>query len=338
MRIKIEVSQSRAIEIGRNTTSWETEIDVTALTDAQREKLAYHTYYNNKTSDLIDAAGEITAASIQAVLDKEAAKKAAEEAAKQKELEGFRAEAVKHEKLVEAYAAGQPWDATAYSMLSYKYRTYDTLLGVEKTRDVLIAQKAAIDERHIEEWDARYADAIAAYDSGSRLRPSWKETWGGSETALKKICEIDKRRAEEEKQIIERNKLQQLSYAVEALGTDSQKERWAAGVMPRSEALGLIRSEWLAPLCHAGIDPLHNAYHLEESSEYGQEIEIEESEKMTLTDEQWAVVKKCCAALPDAQAKYYHQHQTDVDEPESCDLVRLTQKIGEYTLECDVII
>jgi hypothetical protein len=152
-------------------------------------------------------------------------------------------------------------------------------------------------------------------------------------TRLRQAAEARRAAEETAKLELEQRKLAQLTEAVNRLGTESQKERWAAGVMERAEALNLLWQEIVAPLLAAGLEPLKNEPHIPDSYE---------SEKSTLTDEQWVVAKKAIAALPGASAEYYHQYQDyhdDDAEDDSLDLIRLTMRVvGEYDFECDVIL
>jgi len=139
------------------------------------------------------------------------------------------------------------------------------------------------------------------------------------------------RRRNAEKSRDER-KLDQLTDAVNSLGSPSQRERWAAGVMPRNEALGLI---WRGPqfaekLIAGGYEPMFNEIHGACDSA---------SQKHTITDEQWAEVKKLMALMPEGTiTSYWHQYVEGDDEAETYDLVRFTRLIGEYKLEADVIL
>lgn len=156
---------------------------------------------------------------------------------------------------------------------------------------------------------------------------------------LKKIAE-DRRRDEKQKEELEAGKTAQLAEAVNKYGTESQRERWNENLMPRNEAVELLWQKTFEPLLAEGFELNKSTGYLltTETDEYGEEIDMDETEKRTLNDEQWATVKKIKSVMPDATYEFYHQYYEEHSELGTIDLVRLTKVIGKITLQCDIIL
>ena len=198
----------------------------------------------------------------------------------------------------------------------------------EEERKAIEAKELRL--KKVAEWDQKFLPLIEAYENGGNM-PKWDGDWKGSHNLKIRIIEETEKRGKKEKEDCDARKVAQLSEAVKHFGSDSQKERWEADVMPRREVLDLIWNRWVEPLHNAGLEPLHNAWHIA-----GYEDDFNESEKETLTDSQWAIVKKVKAVMPEAELEYYHQYSDDEDV-QGCDLIRISQKIGEYDFECDIV-
>lgn len=299
MRITITTDQARAIKLGRNSESWTTDVDPTAISPQQRETLAEMLGgYDSKRLAIVDATGEITATSIQQYID-------TTEAERVLHAETVR---VENEKNITEWLAKTDEDKIGidYHRKTYDYHGDNSLPSDDprvKTERARLQKICDAKNEQKKNDDEKYeADKIA------------RET----ATEARKFC--------------------QLTDAVTRLGTKTQSDRWNAGVMARSEAIDLLWHEMVAPLTAAGFEPLKNEYHITEKTDEGDEIECSEGDKKTLTDEEFVAAKKATALIPSSTAAYYHQYQDGVDEPETCDLVRLTKTIGEYTLECDVVL
>lgn len=197
----------------------------------------------------------------------------------------------------------------------------------EEERKAIEAKELRL--KKVAEWDQKFLPLIEAYENGGDI-PKWDGDWKGSHNLKIRIIEETEKRGKKKEEERNARKVSQLSEAVKHLGSDSQKERWDAGVMPRREVLDLIWNDWVKPLRKAELEPLHNAWHIA-----GYEDEFNESVKETLNDSQWAIVKKVKAVMPEAELEYYHQYDTDEDI--YCDLVRISQKVGEYDFECDIV-
>lgn len=91
MNYTVKANQTDATRLGKNSTTWQVEIDAAALTQEQRERLAsaLHENYICAPNRIIDDTGGITASSIQTAIAEEADEKAREE-------QSQRAEDAKH--------------------------------------------------------------------------------------------------------------------------------------------------------------------------------------------------------------------------------------------------
>lgn len=130
----------------------------------------------------------------------------------------------------------------------------------------------------------------------------------------------------------EKKKIEQLTDAVTRLGSDSQKERWAAHVMPRSEILDLLWAEWIKPVAELPLLATKCGPHFEGAWE---------SDKQTLSDNEWDDAKHLYDLFPGATITYHHQYdqyELSINHPRVCDLIRLMQHIGMYDFGADVII
>jgi hypothetical protein len=320
MRITINTYQSAAIKKCRNTTSWETEIDVTTLTEEQRQKLISVSSAN--LIDLTDSRGELTAESIQTVIEvereREAEKEAREEAKKLELIEKYSA-------LVEKYERGGELNFSIGDWL-------DSCLNPLRERI------AAETERRVNAWEEKIAPEVAAYLAGGpRDFPSWQGKWEGkqetfeliqSESAKRKEIERKCRQLAEEAE--DEEKLNQLTDVVNRIGSDLQREKWAAGLMAREEVIEMMRNE-VFPDGYLPADE----YHLEK---------IEgttrcETKKETLTDEQFAKAKEIINLIQGVTATYHHEYYGDNDNyPETFDIMRIRKVVGKYTLEADYIL
>jgi hypothetical protein len=160
--------------------------------------------------------------------------------------------------------------------------------------------------------------------------------------------EAKQTRAQEEA-AAEARKHEQLTEVVNRLGSDLQRERWAAGVMPVAEAVALVEGEALKPLRDAGltlIDPTRE--HLDTDDiehagccgQYGTpDVSYDESHKSTLDDEQWTNLRKLRAAIPQS-AETAPRIATTICN--SCKknsklvFASATWTIGEITISTDV--
>ena len=136
---------------------------------------------------------------------------------------------------------------------------------------------------------------------------------------------------------LKQRKQKQLVEIVEKLGTELQKEKYKEGLMKMSEIIKLKWNEVWKPLSDASFEVLKSEYHLEKKyNEDGEEIDrYNESEKKTLTDEQFKKVQQIKKIISDCTAEFYTQYYSDGSN-ERFVLVRLSKKVGELELECDI--
>lgn len=160
----------------------------------------------------------------------------------------------------------------------------------------------------------------AVLDLYEGLEKAWDE-----KQAAKKLA------AEEEAA----RKQSQLADAVTRLGSESQRERWGAGVMPVAEAIGLIVAEAAKPLTDAGISIMDaSEYHVEGSDQT-------ETQKRTLNDEQWRKTKKIMTIMGgDWKYSYWQQIAKPDDYDDEVEnlkmiVIRCEKQIGEIKVEFD---
>lgn len=78
-------------------------------------------------------------------------------------------------------------------------------------------------------------------------------------------------------------------------------------------------------------------YHLSSGDGDGEEWTREVSEKKTLTDDQWIIVKKIRTRMPEAKLEYQHEYYSNGDEETTgIDYVCVTVP-GVYDLAVDVM-
>jgi hypothetical protein len=140
---------------------------------------------------------------------------------------------------------------------------------------------------------------------------------------------IDQQRKDKETQI-EGRKIAQLTDAVERLGTELQQKKWAEKSMRRDEILGLIETETFAPLIANGCTILNSEkYHIDGD-------DLDENEKTTLTDEQFANALKIRELVPDAKFSYFVQNDASDSDSKKFYVIRLKKTVGEYNFKVDV--
>jgi len=144
--------------------------------------------------------------------------------------------------------------------------------------------------------------------------------------------EARREKDEAEKAAVEAAKLTQLAEAVQRLGTQVQKDKWAAGLMANREALDLIAADYFRLVPLAGFTLLPNGAQLGDDGEL--------TEKGTLTDAQFVTRQKIAALLPDATIEAQHETGTDPDSGEDteCDYLKISKTIGLYTVARKVTI
>lgn len=352
MRIKIESLHTTAINMGRNSNVWYTEIDVTSLTDEQKKYLISkintcnnEPYISAKEMlEIVDQTGNITPDSISYNIEKW--KKHFDAVLDQQEL-----------KIDEFITKGiiVRENITHINSLSNENLTQQQIerrdfiqskidAVVENNRK--IEQQKKIDaENAVIEWDNKLRPEVEKYlAGGEREFPSWVGTWAGSKgdgSLFEKIQSEDTRRSDAKKEAEDLRKKQQLTEAVNRLGTDLQKKKWEAGLMARAEVLGLLWNEAFAPLEDAEISSYKtNEYvHNQVGAEY-HDAYWKQDKKTTLTDLEFESLQKAISLITPDKYEIYTEYDKneDDDHDERITLARLYKTVGEYTLECDIII
>jgi hypothetical protein len=173
--------------------------------------------------------------------------------------------------------------------------------------------------------------AVARRDADTTRDAAAKQTWAQEEAAA------------------EARKHEQLTEAVTRLGSDLQRERWEAGVMPVAESIALVEGEALLPLRDAGLSlmPANEEHldsddieHAENCGQYGTpDVSYDESHKSTLDDEQWTNLKKLRAAIPSG-AEMDQMLATiscdDCGEKKQLAFARVAWIVGEIEISIDV--
>jgi hypothetical protein len=120
-------------------------------------------------------------------------------------------------------------------------------------------------------------------------------------------AEQAKAEAEEAEQAKAARKHTQLADAVSRLGDESQQARWAEGMLPTREAVGLIVTEAMAPIVATGLeivgDVAPEIEHADGCRDYGQDeeepgIEVDETVLTKLRSGPYSLLRKVRAAVP----------------------------------------
>jgi hypothetical protein len=275
MKIAVYVPRDAALLRGDDTHGWQSvEIAAESLTPGQR--LALIDAAKRRASTVVDGADytlndvgltQATDDAVRRYLDSQAARierEADEERARKEQQKR------EHEAAV-AYALAQG----AECLLLDRWRTWSvsTSIDVPGNRRVDIGD------------DARVAPLI------EQAREIARE------------CNAEREAAEEEaeraKEAEEERRVKQLGEAVARLGTMSQRERWAAEVMPRAEAIELIEAETWQPLRDSDLVLLDDSeWHVDGRNPTTSDLR-------TLTDDEWSVAREIRRLMPDAKISYY---------------------------------
>jgi hypothetical protein len=153
--------------------------------------------------------------------------------------------------------------------------------------------------------------------------------------SLNREAEAEVERREAAEAATDARKLAQLADAVSRLGSEVQRDKWAAGLMARREAIDLLWNDVFAPLGDRALDT--EEWHIPkiEAEEYEAAPEREEGEKLTLSDEEFEAAQAAIALIPGCTAEYVHQYYSDGREGGHM-YARLSVVRGEYTLRADV--
>lgn len=318
--VYVNVDRAEAIKIGNNSFgALPVYVDLSELTGEQRETLSWFSsvYYldqsvresaiahvNASTNyDWLPAIGEATVDNLKKQLDYYRSER-------DKEIEKKKAQ---HEKEVAEWIALPDENKIRKIYSSYQVN-YSTHTPTNDPRIVAEAQRLRplIDQKN--------AELKQQEEEQARIK--------------KEREEFEEKRAIENQKILAEKiaaKKQQLTEAINRVGTEVQQERWNDGVMPMREAYDLFYADALASL---GM-PYHSSKSFVIGCDCDSE-ECEETEKRTLTDEQYLVVKEVKKALPEFNLSYWHQKCNSCDD--QCDVVRVNKMIGEIEVEADIIL
>lgn len=116
---------------------------------------------------------------------------------------------------------------------------------------------------------------------------------------------------------------------VSLLGTDLQKEKFAAGLMRRKEIISLLFNDIFKEVIEK-----FEVFENEDKDEYDNV-----STKATLSDEQFAKfleIKKYCSSCSFSFHHAYNDEDDDCLNDDCLDYVKIVNQIGYLTLECRV--
>jgi hypothetical protein len=327
--LKIGVSTAESIRHGIPQGIHEVKIDAGRLTDEQRGAIELWSNDTVRNLALIpallaDDPTAIVAAQCDAAILKREQERSERYAQNVQELANLQArvEAAEAGGDIPRYISGLGMDAApehraAHAALEARARTEQARREAAKQ-----AAEAA--------WDAKYLPLVEAHEAGED-RPSWTGDWGGSLALLERINKASR-------SLLAATKYSQMSDAVNRLGTPTQRARWAEGVIPNSEAIGLIEAEALKPLTDAGYEVLpSDEYHLDPGTdEYGDDVDVEETEKRTLTNAQYEAAKKIRDLMPGWKCGYYQQYYDLDGKTTKAVYIRLSADVGVVHICADV--
>ena len=344
MRIIVSVDQAAAIRAGKNRSgNVVIDIDPAALTQGQRDEMALHISVQSE------------AALALGIDSRELSEKGGCVHLRQ----GSYADSPKFSPVAEATPE------TVAGILNDLIVSRHKIEADEKAKKEKVAKKRA-DEiatwlalpddgcvekyRPVNGWRLRYfehASAPECADKKARLSKLCDDRDAADAEAKKKsdaeAAERQRIRADQEVAQQQRNR-EALTAVVARLGTDLQRQKWAVGVMAHSEALDLLFNETFPDYSATGAGPLKNTWHVEteRTDEWGTDIvdDYDESDKKTLTDEEFVVAAEITAKVPDAKAEYFKQrsYTDDKETVDSCVLLRLSKKVEGFDLEADYIL
>jgi len=233
MRVHVELGARTAIILGREK-EYDLDLDLAAYTKEQRERLAKAVDYNGRLNDtdLLDERGDITPASVQAAMEREAAKKAARRA---EEI------AYAEKAIAEANADGDDYWAIEIKHIDWAIVADDDL---KKQYEAAIAA-----------WKERQ-------DERKRLEKAAREE--------QERQERERERAEEA--AAEQIRREAYCRAISRLGNDLQKRKWAAGLMAAEEVEKLVGNEYFRHAREAGFNVLPHTCHFGIDGEYEENV------------------------------------------------------------------
>jgi len=322
MKITVTSTMAEAIKKGRNNERWQVEVDVAKLSENQREYLARVVNSRTDTIDShypgVDNNGDITPNSIQAAIDAEIVKRDSFFADKMAQAESL------YNSLREGENKGiyGLFDGDVIS----DYKLSDEQLAAKKE----IVEKIKAEEQKIVEkkdkakkaYDLSMMEAVKNYENGVGDRPTWEGDWQGSDLLLGQIQKADKERKKAERERLEAGKGVQLASIVHQHGTASQRERWAAGVLPEDEQQALLQWAFEKPLIDAGLD----TFMIDEDL-LGESLD-------SLIDVEWLTVKKIKENMPNAELAYYNYLDDDCGPI----IAIVSDRMGLFDMECGVVL
>lgn len=301
MKIAVSISPANALRSGNDRTGWQlVEIEAASIPEDLRETMLTAGAYPDASyrgtavpqacplADLYLSALTVSNPTPESIIQALASLRSEREEKRSKELAEVEAKLAKAVARIEEWMAlpvseqvGTVWDNSSrtYRWAVKSHIPYDAPEGLLPA-----------------ELIARHSQAVAQAEAEATRR---------KETEAREAAEAQAAR-EAAKQAAADRKHAQLADAVARLGDESQRERWAEGVLPTREAVDLIISEALAPLTAAGLtlledtDPVidHTGEDADAYCQRGGEITTDQTVLTKLSATTYAAVKRVRAAAP----------------------------------------
>lgn len=227
------------------------------------------------------------------------------------------------------------------------------LASVEEALDVLrrrqqeeAAEEESARQREAEEHEERVAEALRqgytyfVDDSRDQVRYDLLRDERIDHLLEEARAELQRRRREAEaaEEAAEQRRRAQLAEAVDLYGSDSQRERWEAGVLPHREAVDLIYAEAVRPLLDAGLT-------VEDGTRYHCSGDTRSENTISrLSTEEWSLARVVPLCVPrGTQISYWRQRGESEGEYGECVrhervLARCEWRVGEIEVCADVIL
>jgi len=327
----VTVQAKEAVQMGRNSTSFEVEIDVTQLSKEQRDFLAKETHQSGDSaellnSNLLDSTGNLTPESIQAIMKKE-------QDDINKTFERFVEKALEKIQKLEndpTYYVGNLFDdyrCQNDKLSPEQIENKEALLNrVKELKETYAAEKKA----KVDEFVAYITPLIEEYENGGE-RFKWPGEFIGPQSLLDRICKEDQKRSEQAKEAADKRKYDQLTEVVNQFGNDLQKRKWACDMMERREAIKLLWDHTF----NKGNPLPTNVWKAEDDFQH------KEGEVEKISDEEFNAYEEIISMYPDFSAQLMREIGYDNESDDylfGCTFVRLSKKVGEYDLEADFIL
>lgn len=285
MRIAVRVDRDEALRAGRDAHGWVVvEVPAESLSPEDREEVIRASQWHGvrqETKDLLSADYYLIPRTQIAWADLEAIQRVCAESRRHREEEEAE-EAAREER--ERLEHEEHVRLSAELSREIERLGIDGLLALRESGCWLTAGETV----GIQRTSLRPGESYAPIPHGHW--PTYPAVSDAATTICREAARIlaereDAKRATAvaEAEAAEARRLVVLGEAVQRLGTESQRERWEAGVLVHREVIGLLWQEAFSGLTQAGLTVLVDQRHCNPGSY---------SALDALTEEEWAVVKQ----------------------------------------------